>query len=128
MIGVKTKLKADTRWLESQTKKATFKSLGNAAAAIRLAAIASIQRGEEGPAGEPVHTSTGRAWSSLIFNVDRQKQDAVIGFSGSRMGTVMEAHEKGGKRYATTLPARPTMLPALQKNLERFHREWKASI
>jgi hypothetical protein len=44
------------------------------------------------------------------------------------MDQAIEAHEHGKRRGGVRFPERPTMQPALDRNLARFHREWKGAI
>ena len=135
MIGVQTKLTATPKRLETATKKGAFKSFSNAAASIRKSARESIVSSDTpGPEGGPVHSKPGprgglglaKQKRSLLFHAD--KDGAVIGFMASTLDQAMEVHEHGTSRGGVKFPQRPTMQPALERSLARFHREWKGAI
>jgi len=127
MIGAKTKFTSSTKSVESGVDKASYKSFKHAGFSIRREASSSIARSRvPSPAGTPVHTRRGLAKRAIYSAAD--KDGAVIGFRYSVLDTAMEAHEKGKKRFGTQYQERPTMAPALVKNLSRFHREWRSSI
>jgi hypothetical protein len=147
MFGVNTKLVTDLQKLEAAQDKGALKSFSHAAASIRLTAIASIERSNTpGPAGGPIrsrlnykrkrkktstprrkHARPGLAKNRAIF-FKADKHGAVIGFAYSRIKDAMSAHEHGKKYKGTKFPKRPTMQPALERRLARFHREWQGSI
>ncbi len=132
---------AGKKKLDKAVDKAAFKSFANAAASIRKAARESILR-RKGPSrpGEPIHTrsSTKRRKASgkvsglakrtdaILFDANRR--GAVIGFTAHAMGQSMEVHEFGKSRGGVKFPERPTMAPALERNLARFHSEWRGAI
>lgn len=117
--------------LDRAIAKGTFKSFAHAAASIRKTARASIKtRKKPGPPGGPIRTKSGKggglARRSILFHAD--KIGAVIGFAASKIDQAIEAHEHGKERGGVRFPERPTIHPALQRNLARFHREWKGAI
>ena len=136
MFGTQTRIKITPQRVEKAAEKGAYKSFMHAAASIRKEAIKSIRNksrsggGKPGPVGGPVRTKSGRgggmARRSLLYSAN--KDGAVIGFVASRMDQAMEVHEHGGIRGGVQFPERPTMQPALQRNLARFHREWEGAI
>jgi hypothetical protein len=129
MIGTTTQLQATPQAVDAAVQKAAYKSFANAAASIRKEARASIVRSRKpSAAGSPVHTRRGLAKRSDSILFHATKEDAIIGFAGHAVDEAMQAHEHGGERFGTQYPARPTMAPALTKNLDRFHREWEHSL
>ena len=119
---------AGKRKLDKAVAKGAFKSFAHAAASIRKDARASIKtRKKPGPPGGPIRTRRGGlARRSVLFRAD--KSGAVIGFAASKIDQAMEVHEHGKKRGGVLFPKRPTMAPALERNLARFHREWRGAI
>ena len=127
----------------ADSDRAAFKNISHAAASIRKQEIASIQPGE-GPSspGSPPHTHPGVVKSgkrkgqlrqgflprSIAFDVDKARDEAVIGPRASIVGESAAAHEFGGEYKDATYPQRPFALPALQANLDRFAAEWQGSI
>jgi hypothetical protein len=132
MIGVRTKIQVDSKPVEDAAQKAAYRSFGHAAASIRKDARASIKpRGKRtGPSlpGEPVRTKRGGylARRAILYHAD--KEGAVVGFAASKIDQAMEVHEHGGTRGGAKFPKRPTMQPALERNLARFHRSWDRAI
>ncbi len=131
MFGIQTRITATPKRVDKAVKKGAFSSFSHAAASIRKSARKSIIRSDKpGPPGGPVRSKRGRggglAKRAILFNADRD--GAVIGFAASRIDQAMEAHEHGKSRGGVEFPKRPTMAPALERNLARFHREWKGAI
>jgi hypothetical protein len=131
MFGATTQIKTTPKRVTQAAEKGAYRSFSHAAASIRKSARESIVRSNTpGPPGGPVRTKRGRggglAKRSILFK--STKDEAVIGFAASRIDQAMEAHEHGKKRRGVRVPKRPTIAPALQRNLARFHREWKGAI
>ena len=119
--------------IEKAVEKGAYRSFSHAAGSIRKAARASIVRSNKpGPPGGPVRSKRGRGGGlakhkgTILYVAN--KEGAVIGFVASKIGQAMEAHEHGKERGGVRFPKRPTMLPALERNLARFHREWKGAL
>lgn len=157
MIDVKLHLKTYLSRVDKAIKKGTFKNLKHAGAAIRKTAQQSMRPAKgPSPPGTPPHVHTGRLRRSILYAVDLQTDELVVGPSynmvkrGGRPPWLAEMLEHGGtfQRRLTpkrtrrgrprkgeevqtalvTYPARPFMAPALKKNLARFHREWQSAI
>jgi len=130
MIGTKVKFTDTSQRVIAAKDKGAYKSISHAAASIRKTAGQSIrQRKDKRKAsrpGTPPFTHGGFIRRALRFQVT--KYDALIGFQRSVIGTVAATHEHGLTEDGRTYPPRPTMEPALQQNIERFHREWRHSI
>lgn len=153
MIAAQTKLEARLERLEKAVERAKQGSLSSAAYLIRESAIDSIKiskriRGyfwktnkqgkrvratyyEPAPAGQPIIGHRKGKWffrRGIQYAVDRQKEDAVIGFTHSQFETIMSIHEYGLTENGVQYDQRPTMHPALEANVDKFHSNWKASI
>jgi len=127
MIGVEVKTQDNTNRVKEATWKAAFRNLQHAAAVVRRSAIALIKRSKKpSQPGEPVHTRAGLAKRAILFSAEQES--AVVGFSYDAIGIGMQAHEHGGRRGDNVYPERPTMQPALEKNVGRFASDWRASI
>lgn len=121
-------------------EKAGFKNLGHAAASTRKTAIASIKEAPgASPPGTPPHTHTqkvtrrgktrlGHLPRAIAFHHDRKEMRAVVGPRESVVGTAGAAHEHGGDYKGEEYPKRPTIVPALTQNLDRFASDWAGSI
>jgi len=119
------------RRLAKAADKGAYRSFSHAAASIRKDARASIKRSDiPGPPGGPIRSKRGQggglAKRAILYKAD--KEGAVIGFSAGMIDQAMEVHEHGRTRGGVRFPKRPTMLPALERNLARFHREWRGAI
>jgi hypothetical protein len=149
MISAQTKFEARLERLQKAAERAKQGSISSAAYLVRESAIASIKiskaiRGyfwktnkagkrvlatyfEPAPPGQPIlghRKGQGFFRRGIQYSVDRQAEDAVVGFTHSQFGTIMSLHEHGAEGY----DKRPTMQPALEQNVDKFHRDWKASI
>lgn len=130
MIGATTSVKLDPQKVTNAVNKATFKNLNHAAASIRKAERESIEKAE-GPSapGSPPHTHNRQFLkNAIVYDVDKEKQEAVIGPRFSRVGTSAKAHEFGGEYKGAEFPERSFALPVLLNNLERFAGQWAGSI
>ena len=132
MFGVQTKFTDKSSNVRRAADKGIFRNLFHASASIRkLAAslIRSAPSSEPSDPGEPPHTHR-RAWyrRALRFDVNSQKQDAVIGFRASVIGDVGAVHEFGEERGGVKFPKRPTLGPALEQTAPRIGVQWKGSI
>lgn len=133
MFGVQTQLTATPKRVDKAVDKGAFRSFGHAAASVRKSARESIVRSNvPGPPDGPIRTKRGRGGGlakrpgSLLFSAD--KKGASIGFMASKMDQAIESHEHGTRRGGVKFPKRPTMQPALERSLARFHREWQGAI
>jgi len=133
MIGATTVFQSAPKRVDKAVEKGAYDSFVHAARSIRKAAQISIKgrrRGKPGPPGGPVRTKPGRggylAKRAILYQAN--KEGAVIGFAASRIDQAMELHEHGRVRGGVRFPKRPTMAPALERNLARFHREWRGAI
>lgn len=129
MIGVKARTKFDREKLRRKARQGNIKSLGHAAATIRLTARRSIRK-RKGPSakGTPPHTRTKRLPSSILYYVDKTRQMALIGPSQRIVGIAGAEHEHGGKWRKERFPKRPFMFPALQTTAPRLPRHWAGSV
>ncbi len=155
MFGVQIKLTATLKRLEKATGKGAFKTLKHSAFSIRKSAIESMKfaKGPSTP-GTPPHAHKGRLRRSILVAQD-DNNEVFVGVSGNRIKAgrrpewLARMLEHGGtfpvrtKRKSRgrprkgdapqairsiTFPPRPFMQPALQRNLARFHRDWKGAI
>jgi hypothetical protein len=149
MIGAQTKFEARLERLQKAAERAKEGSLSSAAYLVRETAIESIKiskrvrgyfwktnkRGkrvlatyyEPAPVGQPIlghRKGKGFFRRGIQYAVDRQKEDAVVGFTHAYFETTMHPHEHGTEGF----DQRPTMHPALEANIDKFHSNWRASI
>ncbi|KKL65802.1 hypothetical protein LCGC14_2151300, partial [marine sediment metagenome] len=90
-----------------------------------------IRRGKKpSPPGSPVRTRRGKAKraDAILYDVDRRRKRAIVGFTHAVLGESMSGHERGGKYMGTKFPQRPTMGPALKANRVRFANEFRGSL
>lgn len=78
------------------------------------------------PPGSPPHTRRGQLRRAIVFAATNDS--AVIGPRYSVVGHAAEAHEFGGRINRNKYPERPTMGPALNRNLARFASDWAGTI
>lgn len=116
----------DTKEVIEALDKAEARQLSKAGAFVRRRARSSIRKrkGISKP-GKPPTNQTGRYKSSILFGYDRNASSVVIGpsfsFGGSEVPQLIEfggfAKLDGEQVY---YEARPTMLPALEKEVPNF--------
>lgn len=121
-----------SRNVERAAARGNYRNLFHAAASLRKAAARSVEKAPKGEAsapGEPPHTHRGAFLRrALRYFVDKQKQEALIGFQASKVEDVGAVHEFGEERGGVDFPERPTMLPALAENAARIGDQWRGSI
>lgn len=116
--------------VRQKAERGLVRVLYRSAAAIRRDAAESIEQAEgASQPGEPIHTHR-RAFArrALRFDVDREQLEAVIGPRASLVGDAFAAHEFGEEFRGIDYDERPTMKPALTRNLDRFADEFAGSI
>jgi len=129
MIGMQARTKFDSQKVRRKAKQGSIKSLGHAAATIRLTAKRSIRKRKgPSPKGTPPHTRTKRLPSSILYCVDKTREMAVIGPSRRIVGIAGAEHEHGGRWRQEQFPRRPFMFPALEKTAPRLPRHWAGSV
>lgn len=129
MFGMRTRTRFDRRAVERRAKDGSIRSLGHAAASLRLTARRSIRRRKgASPAGTPPHTRQGALRRAVLYSVEKDKQRALIGPSYDLVGPSAIAHEFGGRFRGDRYPRRPFMGPALEKVTPRLPRFWASSV
>lgn len=154
MFGAKISMTPMPKAVQRATDKGAYKTLRHAAASVRKSAIESmIERKGPSPPGTPPHRHTGRLARSILYAQDEEGWFVGPSYSkvkiGGRPPWLAQMLEHGGtftrrkKRTSrgrpkkgeqpqpmqtVTYPARPFMQPTLQRNLARFHRDWKGAI
>ena len=130
MFGWSSKFENKGKAVEKATEKATFKNMQHAIASMRKDAAGTIKRRKDksvsSPAGTPPFTHVGFARQALRFFVGRV--DAIMGFTFSKFGTIGATHEEGLEEEGRDYPERPTVVPALERGVVRFHQDWRSSI
>jgi len=129
MIGMGVRSRLDQKRVHRKARQGSIKSLGHAAAVIRLTAKRSIRK-RKGPAprGSPPHTRTKRLPSSILYVVDKTRGMALVGPSRRIVGIAGAEHEHGGRWRRERFPRRPFMFPALEKTAPRLPKHWAGSI
>lgn len=150
MFGAETSPKIErdnSRAVVRVAEETGFKSLKHAAFSIRKSAVGSMVRAK-GPSapGTPPHRHRGRLAGAI--RVGEEGGEYVVGSSYAEMQGrqyppwMARMHEKGGtfgvnartgltsltksgkRRKAAVYPARPFMLPALERAVARFHESF----
>lgn len=129
MIGMRAKGTNDTQKIRKASEAVAFRSLGHAAAALRLTARRMIRRRKRPlPPGQPMGSPTGRAKGAIAYDVTKPHGPAIIGPLASRIGPAMRFHEHGGRRGDRYIPARPVMGPALAQIGPRLTQFWAGRV
>lgn len=128
-VKLKPREGLDARRIKRATDRATFKNLGHAGAAIRMAARRSIRNSpKKSIAGKPPHTRKGRLRNAIKYAVSKSPASVVIGPDVEVAGTSGKAHEFGGRYRQETYDKRPFMGPALEKVKDRLPAFWAGSV
>jgi phage gpG-like protein len=115
--------------IRDAARKASFKNLRHAGAAIRITARRSIRRNKKAStAGKPPHTRKGQLKRSLRYVVEKDKDRVLIGPTYTVVGRSATAHEFGGKYKKERYKKRPFMGPALRANKGKIPKLWADSI
>lgn len=129
MLAIRVKTSMDATRVIKAAANASFKSLGHAGAALRLAARRSIRRSKtQSPEGTPPHTRKGQLRRAILYAVAKDKQSVVIGPDVAIVGKAGSAHEFGGRFRNESYPRRPFMGPALEKTKDRLPKLWAGSV
>ena len=129
MIAAKVTTKKSFDKVKAKVQQGNFKSLGHAAASIRLIARRSIrQRQTAAMPGTPPNTRRGQLKRSISYALDKERGVALIGPDFEVVGPAGKAHEFGGKFRRERYPKRPFMGPALEKVKNRLPSMWAGSI
>ena len=106
-----------------------IRTWSRAAASVRKTAMRSIRR-RKGPSspGSPPHTKTRRLPRSILYDVNKQQEYAIIGPAHHLIGLAGAAHEFGGRFRGAQFPVRSFMRPALNLTLPRLPSMWTGSI
>jgi len=130
MIAASTKFTNNAKRVVAAKDKGAYNTFSHAAGSLRKDAAASILKRanarKASPVGTPPFTHAGFAKKAMWF--DATKDGAVVGFRKSIFGMLGAIHEHGLTEEGRDYPPRPTMAPALERNIARFHREWRHSI
>ena len=129
MIDVKVTTRKSFDKVKAKSQQSNFKSLGHAAASIRLIARRSIRRRQTAAMpGTPPNTRRGQLKRSIMYSLDKQRGVALIGPDFDVVGAAGKAHEFGGNFRRERYPKRPFMGPALEKVKDRLPSMWAGSI
>ena len=129
MIRMKARVSFQRRELRRQAREGSIRSLGHAAAAIRLTARRSIRQSARASApGQPPHTRRGLLRRAILYFVEKGQERALIGPAHSFVGRSASAHEFGGRYMRQVYPKRPLMGPALMALVPRLPAFWANSI
>jgi len=133
MLNLSIKFVDETKNVIKKMQQGTFKCLGHAAATLRMFARSSIQKRKS----RRVSSSAGSApfshrerglKSSIFFDVDKTKSQAVIGPSADFVGDSAQAHEFGIVYKGTKFEKRPFMGPAFKKIESRLPKFWEDAL
>jgi len=118
------------RIYERMRKRGIPQSLSRSAFLLRKVAQSQFRRTKKrpSPAGLSPHTRKGRLPRAILYQVDRQREEAVIGPSHVLAGEVGGVHEHGGQYKKQKFPPRPFMGPALDKSVPLIGPQWSGAI
>jgi hypothetical protein len=125
-------IKKNFKKVEKVVEDQAIHSFSKASFEIRKFAKASILRRKKNetasPPGMPPRTRSGQLPRAIFYDVDKQRQEAIIGPIHSRVGLSAEPMEHGGVYKGHLYDQRPFMSLALQKIVPRLPSIWRYSI
>ena len=133
MIGVEVKFSAKQQQKILQaTEKAKQGKLTAGGFLISTYAKESVKQRKDpktsASPGQPSYQHNRGYRAAIAYVYTHSPQDVLIGFRYSMAGVTPGIHEHGLMQNGRDYPERPTMLPALERNIERFHKDWRSSI
>ena len=131
MIAAKVTTQMQPAKVTQAVDKAKYENMKHAAFSIRKDAAKSVKqrknKDKPSPPGEPPFAHTLGFLKKAIWT-DVKEDEAIVGFRKSVIGMVAATHEHGLTEDGRDYPERPTMAPALERNVERFHSDWRSSV
>ena len=150
MFGMTAKIENNFRRVKAASEKAAFRNLGHASASLRKGVRGTLKpapkdqrvsakrsggkiirraRHAASPPGTPPFTGRGqRLKNAIVFAVAADGKSAVIGATANIVGGSAKPHELGGSYKGQEYPARPFMVPGLERAIPRFPSEWRGTI
>lgn len=97
MVAKLVRIKDHTARVARAAERASIRSLDKAGAYIRGIAIKSIKVSKKSAEpGKPPRSRKGRLKKAIIFAVDKERQNVIIGPSAHAIGGIGHTHEFGG--------------------------------
>jgi len=131
MIRTRAKFTNQSRRVVEEAERAKYETLRHGALSIRKDASKSIKqrkdKDKEAPPGEPPRQHKPGFLKRALW-AHWSEDEAIAGFRASRVDIVAATHEHGLTEEGRDYPERETMQPALERNLDRFHKDWRAAI
>jgi hypothetical protein len=129
VIAFSVKTTDTTNKVANASEKAIERNLFRSAARVRKFSMASIVRSPvASSAGSPPHTRRGNMRRAIVFDVDKKKQNAVVGPRYSVVGAAGAAHEFGESYRGDVFEERSFMGPALAEATPSFAEGFSGSI
>ena len=129
MFAMRATTKFDQGKVKRSQHQASIKSLGHAAALVRITARRMVRRSKRpSQPGQPPHTQTGALRNAIIFDVAPANDMALIGPAYNMIADAGAAHEQGGFYRGRLYPKRAFMGPALAKISPRLPEKWAGRL
>ena len=130
-VDAQVKLELKGERIRRAIERAKQGNMRAAAFLVMQTAKDSIRRARKrkpAPVGEPAYQHVGGWRAAIAYAMEQKGNDAVIGFRASYVDQTAAVHEHALREEGRQYPKRPTMGPALERNVDRFHRSWRNSI
>lgn len=129
MIGFDFQFIDTTQLVVDRANDASFKNVGHALASIRKDAQASIEISPlPSRRGTPPHSRDGRLARAIVFDVNKETQEGIVGPRHSVVGLAGHAHEFADTLGDEKFDERAFMAPALDRNIPRFGESFAGSF
>lgn len=123
---MRTEIRFESRRILAAVGRGNLKALRQAGAYIRKVARHAVSRSAKASLpGRPPHTRQGLLKRAVLFGVEARREAVLIGPAASLIGSVMAAHEFGGRFRGRNYPKRPLMGPSLEQSKHHLPALWK---
>jgi len=131
VVSINASVTTEFRKLQRKVEQYNIESLTHAAGLVRKTAQRSIRRRKGtnySKPGNPPKTGTGDLRKAIVYHVDRQSEEAVIGPTANVIDGLGALHEFGGRNRRGRYEPRPFMGPAHDTILPRLPESWRRKI
>lgn len=129
MIKINVKVIDNMEAILKKMRIAALRNLGLFGGLTRKFAQQSIKISPKySDPGSPPHSRKGLLKKAIIYAVDKEAQEVVIGPSANVIADAGHPHEFGGAFRGDIYPARPFMVPAMKRTIPAMDKIWANSI
>ena len=129
MIRLEVRTRSDVKKVLRRRRRQEPRNLSYAAAYMRRVMKSVIGKNKKPRAkGQPMTSTTHRAYKSIIYAVDKVREVAQIGPSYNLVGRSAMAHDQGTRFRGQRVERRPFRGKTLEKGAPKLASFWRGSI